>query len=142
MSTTESMWFNIIVIIVAAATIGVSIANIVYYNRIRTGTCGEISHSEAVTMLWINAGLIVLAAVIFLWAIWRLVAPAIRPKPKAPEMQPTHYAVQSSETPPVTTHHVFLPSGPVTGEATSTAASAITVVPGEITQMKRSELYE
>ena len=68
----SSMWFGLVVVIVAAATIGVSIVNLIYYNRIRTGTCGAVSHDEATTMFWINIGLIVLASVLFIWGLVNL----------------------------------------------------------------------
>ncbi len=69
----SSIWFNVIVIIVAAATIGLSIANIVYYNRIKNNTCGAVSNNEANTMLWLNIVMIVLAAILFLWGIANLI---------------------------------------------------------------------
>lgn len=70
------MWFNVITIIVSAAAIGIGIANIIYYNRIRGGTCGAVSEGEATTMLWINVVLIVLAAIPFLWGIVNLFFPS------------------------------------------------------------------
>lgn len=72
----SSTWFNVITIIVSAAAIGIGIANVIYYNRIRGGTCGAVSDSEATTMLWINVVLIVLAAIPFLWGIINLFFPA------------------------------------------------------------------
>ena len=125
------MWFKIIIIIVAAATIGVSIANIIYYNRIRSSNSTVISHNEAVTMLWINIILIVFAAVIFIWAIWRLIFPhiIICDTPVAPvapvsddNNKPTHYLVHHPDDDGGTTH--IVPAGPILGTTTSQNLSA------------------
>jgi len=72
MDTTESRWFKIVVFLLTSIVVGVSIANIVYYNRIRSGTCGAVSNGEATTMLWISVIVLIIAALIWLWSIWRL----------------------------------------------------------------------
>lgn len=71
--TTESRWYKIIVFIVSAIFVGFSIANIVYYNRIRTGTCAAVTSGEATTLMWLNIALLVIAGLIFLWSLWRLI---------------------------------------------------------------------
>ena len=64
--TTESRSFKIVVFLLAAIVVGVTIANIVYYNRIRNGTCNAVTHGEATTLVWVNAILLIIAALIFL----------------------------------------------------------------------------
>lgn len=71
--TTESRWFKIVIFLVSGIVVGVSIANIVYFDRIRKGTCGAVTHGEAVAMIWVNAILLVIAALVFLWSLWRLI---------------------------------------------------------------------
>lgn len=70
--TAETRWFKIIVTIVSGFFIGIAIANIVYYNRIRSGTCNAVTKNEANVMFWINIVILVIAVIIFLWSLWRL----------------------------------------------------------------------
>ena len=70
--TTETRWFKIVIVVVTGFVIGISIANIVYYNRIRSGTCNAVTQNEANAMFWINIVILVVASLIFLWALWRL----------------------------------------------------------------------
>lgn len=69
-------------ILIASILFGAgALANIWYYNKIRrtvptvgsTGaiTCG-ISHDSALTLLWVNVILFVLALGLFIWALYRL----------------------------------------------------------------------
>jgi len=69
--TSETRWFKIIVFIFAAIIVGIFIANLVYYNRIRTG--GTVTTGEATSMLWISVIILIIAIIIFLWSIWSLV---------------------------------------------------------------------
>ena len=66
-------WFKITVVISSGFFAGFSIANAIYYNRIRTGACSAITQGEATTLLWINIILAVLAIIIFFWALWLLI---------------------------------------------------------------------
>jgi hypothetical protein len=113
MSSGESMGFNIVVILVSAAAIGLSIANIISYNRIRTGTCGAVSTGEATTMLWLSVALIVLAAIPFLWAMWRLIMTTRYSCPEDMDMDSgsTHYVVHRQDT-GQQEHHIVMPSSP------------------------------
>lgn len=155
MATIESMWFKIVVIIVAAATIGVCIANIIYFNRLRNSTCNEISSGEAVTMFWINIVLLALASIVFILCIWKLIVPSKcscdTMKSKLPPGT-THLAysgpVDNYGDPMGTTtgitmgnQRVILPQGPVTGEATSTYLSANVVAPNEAATLAQQEQY-
>lgn len=75
--TTETLWFKIIVTIASGFFAGLFLANIIYYNRLRTG--GTLSSGEITSMLWLNAILFVVAIIIFIWALVRLVlSPASR----------------------------------------------------------------
>lgn len=69
--TTETLWFKIIVTIASGFFAGLFLANIIYYNRLRTG--GTLSSGEITSMLWLNAILFVVAIIIFIWALVRLV---------------------------------------------------------------------
>ena len=71
--TTESRWYKALVFIVSGIVVGVSIANIVYFNRLRDDKCTEVSSGEATAMLWVNIIILVIAALIFLWSLWRLI---------------------------------------------------------------------
>ena len=71
--TTETRWFKIAVFIMTGFVLGTSIANIVYYNRIRTGTCNAVTRGEGNAMFWINIIIAVVAGLLMLWSLWRLV---------------------------------------------------------------------
>jgi len=49
--STESRWFKILAFILSAIVVATSIANIVFYNKIRNGTCNAVSNNQAITML-------------------------------------------------------------------------------------------
>lgn len=66
-------WFKITVVISSGFFAGFSIANAIYYNRIRTGACSAVTQGEAATLLWINIILAILAIIIFFWALWLLI---------------------------------------------------------------------
>ena len=71
--TTEAVWYKVLVFIVSGIIVGVSIANIVYYNRLRDGSSASVSDGEATAMMWVNIVVLVIAALIFLWSLWRLI---------------------------------------------------------------------
>jgi len=71
MADTESLWFKIVVFIVAGFAAGLFLADIIYFNRLRNG--GTLTSTEATSMLWLNAILFVLALIVFIWALIRLV---------------------------------------------------------------------
>lgn len=71
--TTESRWFKIVVFLASGFFLGFSIANAVYYDRIRRGaSCDAITKGEADTMFWINVILAFIAGIVFLWSIYKL----------------------------------------------------------------------
>lgn len=71
--TTETRWFKIVTLVAAGFFSGLFIANVIYYNRLRNG--GNVTKGEATAMLWINGILLVIAIILFVWALVRLVAP-------------------------------------------------------------------
>lgn len=75
MSTvTQSRWFVITVFVISGFATGFSIANTVYYWRIRSaGGCGDVSRGEANAMFWISLVLSIVFILLFLWSIWRLI---------------------------------------------------------------------
>lgn len=75
MSTvTQSRWFVISVFLVSGFGTGFSIANSVYYWRIRSaGGCGDVSRGEANAMFWISIILSIVFLLMFIWSIWRLI---------------------------------------------------------------------
>lgn len=72
---TQTRTFDIIVFISSGFFAGFSLANIIYYNRIRTSssTCTAVSKGEANVMLIINIILFILSILIFLWSIYMLI---------------------------------------------------------------------
>ena len=71
--TTEQIWFRVLVAIISGFFAGVSIANVIYYQRIyNAGGGGGISKGEAYSMMAISVLILVLALVIFIWALFRL----------------------------------------------------------------------
>lgn len=73
--TSEARWFKIVVFVVSGFFVGFSLANIIYFNRIRrnNGVPG-ITRGEATSMLWINAILFAISLIVFIWSIFRLIA--------------------------------------------------------------------
>lgn len=74
LETSESRWFKIVVFVVSGFFVGFSIANMIYFNRIRkAGGGGGVTQGEATAMLWVNGILLAIAVIIFLWSIYRLI---------------------------------------------------------------------
>ena len=71
----ESRWFKIVVFVISGFFVGFSLANIIYFNRIRRNGGGDrVTRGEATSMLWVNAILFAIALIVFIWSIFRLVA--------------------------------------------------------------------
>jgi len=70
----ESRRFKIAVFVGSAVTAGVSIANVIYYNKMRKDTRPHppVSKTAATTMLWINVVIFVVAILLMIWSIWAL----------------------------------------------------------------------
>lgn len=71
--TTETRWYKIVTTTAVGFATGAFIANSVYFNRIRTGTCNAMTSGEANVLMWINIILAVVFGLHFLWSAWRLI---------------------------------------------------------------------
>ncbi len=71
-NSTEVRWFRIYVFIVSLFTLGISISNIVHFNRIRNGACNAVTKREADTQFWLNIFLAFLSGILFLWSFIKL----------------------------------------------------------------------
>lgn len=69
---TESRWFKVLVVVVAAVSIVLFAYYTWTYNKLRTSTNSPISSSEATTLMWLSIVMLVLASIVFIWGIWRL----------------------------------------------------------------------
>ena len=70
----ESRGFTIVVFVVSGFFVGFSLANIIYFNRIRSnGGAPGVTRGEATAMLWVNAILFGIALIIWIWSIYRWV---------------------------------------------------------------------
>ena len=141
--TTESRWFKIIVFILSAIVVGVTIANVAYFNRIRTGSCQALSNSTATTMVWVNAILLVIAIIIFLWSLWRLLfSGAARAQVRHYMISPTS-GVNMGFAPPayMAASAGYAPVYQPTAVATSTDAAAMVVAPGEAATIDAAQQY-
>ncbi len=67
----ESRGFLWAVIIGSAGGFALSVANAIEYNRAKTD-CNSVSSNTANVLLWLNIILAVVLAIIFIWAIYRL----------------------------------------------------------------------
>ena len=129
--TTESRSFKIVVFILSAVVVGVSIANIVYFNRIRDGTCQAVSHGTATTMVWVNAILLVIAIIILLWSLWRLLFS------QGAREQVKHYMV----SPTAGMGMGYMPATAPMAVATSPGQAAMVVAPGEAATITQATQY-
>lgn len=68
----EALWFRSIAVIVMLIFVIVFIANTVYFDRARKGSCAALSVSEANTMFWLNLILSIIAVIMFIWSFIRL----------------------------------------------------------------------
>ncbi len=72
-NTSESLGYKIFVLILSVFIVGVSIANVIYFNRIRKNGCVDVSSGEATAMLWVNGIILVISVFFFFWSLWRLI---------------------------------------------------------------------
>jgi uncharacterized BrkB/YihY/UPF0761 family membrane protein len=68
----DTLWFRVAVLIFAGFIVGLSIANSVFYNRIRNFE--EVSKDTATNMLFVNIITAILAIILLVWAIYRLLS--------------------------------------------------------------------
>jgi hypothetical protein len=67
----ESRGFLWLVLIGSAGGVALTVANAIEYNRAKTN-CVAISTNTANVLLWLNVILAIILAIIFIWAIYRL----------------------------------------------------------------------
>ena len=69
MSTfSDSCTFRIVVLVLSIVIIGIAIANIVFFNRIRQNPTSEISSTTAIVMMVMNVIIIILSLGLLIWA--------------------------------------------------------------------------
>lgn len=75
--THETIGFFIFTVIIALFFIGFSIANIVYFKRIRdnNSNCSIITTGEATAMLVINVILLIIAIILVIWSLFKSLFP-------------------------------------------------------------------
>lgn len=73
--TTETIWFRVFALVATAIIAGYSIANIVYYNRIRKALTvnAAVTRGEATAMMWFSIIVFIVSAIMFIWAIVRII---------------------------------------------------------------------
>ena len=69
---TESLWFRIVTFIATLLFVFIFIVNAFYFYKARSGVCTNISSQEALTLLWINIFLAIVAIIVFVWSLIRL----------------------------------------------------------------------
>lgn len=69
-STGELLFFRGIVVFGSAVGVGLSVANISYYDRIRKDTCNGISKTQAKTMYWVSIVFAIIFAILFIWSLY------------------------------------------------------------------------
>lgn len=65
--------FKIFVFIASGFIAGFTIANIIYFNRLRSSPSPSVSSGEASALMWLNVILLLLAVLAFIWSIIQLV---------------------------------------------------------------------
>jgi hypothetical protein len=71
---TEARWFKVVVLVVTAIIIVVCAFNVSTYNKLRNGTniSGLMDSNEALALMISNLIILILAIIIFIWAVFRL----------------------------------------------------------------------
>ncbi len=63
-------WAALIIAIIMIFIIAVTIANIVYYFDVRSGSCAAVSVNTATILMVLNIIILVIAAIILVWMLW------------------------------------------------------------------------
>ena len=66
---TSSRIFLFFAFVISIFIIGVTIANLVYYNKIRSGGNCVVTQGEAEAMFWVNVIILVFALILFIWSL-------------------------------------------------------------------------
>ena len=69
----EGRWFTIVVFIASALLVIAFIANAIYWDRIRKGSCSAVTKKEADVLFWVNVVAGIVSGIIMLWALWRFI---------------------------------------------------------------------
>ena len=70
--TTDTLWYRILALVTTGLIIGYSIANIVYYNRLRSSVSSAVSRGEATSMFVFSIIILLLATIIFIITLVRI----------------------------------------------------------------------
>lgn len=119
-STSESRWFKIIVLIISGFFVGFSVANIVYYAKIRNCTSNSnsncsVSRGEATSMIIVNSILLIISFILFIWSIITLI---VHPQARQQYQQ---RVVQYLQNPPT---GLVSPSTTISTTTTTTPSTA------------------
>ena len=91
MHPVEFTFYKALVLLASAAAIGFGITNIVYFNKIRLNdNCGDVSSGEATMLIWLNIILVILAAIVFFWSLFRLIFSGKEKEPIVNKTYNTH----------------------------------------------------
>jgi hypothetical protein len=71
--TAETIWFKILSLLIALVFIGFTLANVIYFNRLRSGLCTAVTRGQANSMFWVNIILLIIASILFAWTLIRLI---------------------------------------------------------------------
>lgn len=92
-------WFGIVVLIICIFLIALTIANIYYFNRIRTG--GTISNGTATALAWLNFFFLLIVAILLILSIYFMISRGRKIKVCATTVAKSPPVVTTVETPPV-----------------------------------------
>lgn len=123
----ESRGFLWLVMIGSVGGIALSISNAVEYNRAKTN-CNSVSSNTANVLFWLNIILAAVLAIIFIWAIYRLL---VHPKTRAEvTKKPTVATVTRTPVaavPQIPTNQVLTPTSGSAAANLVTPATASTL---------------
>lgn len=94
-SISDSRGYKIFIFVASGFITGFAIANIIYFNRLRSpSTAPLVSPGEATALMWLNIILLILSAIAFIWSLISL----------------------------VTTHRIIIPAGVLPSALTTTTS--------------------
>lgn len=71
--TTDTLWFRILALVTTGLVVGYSIANVIYFNRLRNApNNGVITHGEATSMFIFSLIVLLLSAIVFIIILVRI----------------------------------------------------------------------
>lgn len=95
----SSTTFTVFVFILSGFFAGFTLANVIYFNRLRTSLSTlsgvSVTAGEASALMWINIILLILSLIIFIWSIVRLVS---HPRTIELKSTPTHVVIPLETT--------------------------------------------